>query len=102
MNIPGIGEVTKDDRYGEYHSSPISLSILNGQEFQMVIEGYEGDPAKEDFHLAISNFISSSHSVLLEAENNIFEYFKDINSHWESSDGSFYCRTDRDPRQHWV
>jgi len=89
MKIPGIGELFKDDRYGEYYSAPLSLSILNGQECRIVVEGYEEDPAKEDFNIAIANFISSPYSVLTDAENYIFEYYQDINSNLKSTDDEF-------------
>lgn len=89
MNVPGLGEVTKDNRFGWYYSEPIKLPILNGKECRIVLEGYDEEPEKDDFHVAIANFLSSPQSVLEEAESYIFQYYKDMNSDWSPSDEEF-------------
>jgi hypothetical protein len=54
MNIPGIGEVTKDERWDLFWSQPIPIPLLNGQQCRIGIEGYDEDLHKEEFHAAIS------------------------------------------------
>jgi hypothetical protein len=68
MEIPGLGTVTKDDRFGWHYSEPISVQVLGGKMCRIVVEGYEEDDAKHDYHAAITNFLSIDPSVLKEAE----------------------------------
>jgi hypothetical protein len=89
MNIPGLGEVTKDERLGWYYSAPLSLALLNGQECRVVVEGYEEDPAPEQYHVAITNLLSCSFSVLQAAEQYVFQYYQNMNTHWAQSDAEF-------------
>lgn len=89
MNIPGLGEVTKDERFGWYYSEPTKLSILNGKECRVVLEGYDEEPNKADFHAAIAKFLSGQYSVLKDAERYIFQYYQDINSNCSPSDDEF-------------
>lgn len=89
MNIPGLGEVSKDDRFGWYYSHPINLQILGGKECRMVLEGYDEEPNKADYHAAVANFLAAQNSVLKDAEGHIFQYYQDMNSHWLPSDEEF-------------
>lgn len=81
MDIPGLGKVTKDDRFGVHCSNPISVAMLGGKACRFVVEGYDEDPAKGDFHIAIANFLSASPAVLKEAEPHIFSYYQDCRVH---------------------
>jgi hypothetical protein len=78
MEIPGLGTVTKDDRFGWYYSEPISVRVLGGKMCRIIVEGYEEDDDKQDYHTAITNFLSIDPSVLKEAEPHIFLYYEDI------------------------
>lgn len=89
MNVPGLGEVTKDDRFGWYYSQPMKLAVLDGKECRIVLESYDEEPNKDDYHAAISEFLSSSPSVLRESETYIFQYYQDINSFFSPSDEEF-------------
>ncbi len=82
MVIPGIGIFKKDERFGELLSEPFILSILNNVESQVILEEYEQDENKEDFHIVISNFISAPFTVLEEAQNNIYKYYLDMKELW--------------------
>ncbi|TCJ11613.1 hypothetical protein EZJ19_15185 [Parasulfuritortus cantonensis] len=86
MNIPGLGEVTKVPRFGWYESQAIALPLLDGKVCRVIIQDYDEDPAKDDFHTAIANLLSSPRSVLAEAEPYVFAYYQDVNSNWDPSD----------------
>ena len=82
MEVPGLGEVTKDERFGWYDSKPIPVPMFRGKECRIVLEGYEEDNRKEDFHVAIGNFLSASSAVLREADEPLFRYYKDFEEWW--------------------
>lgn len=86
MNVPGLGEVTKDDRFGCYYSQPIKIAVLGGKDCRIVLEGYDEDQNKDEYHVAISNFLASSPAVLREAEPYIYQYYQDIGSYFSPSD----------------
>src|SRR5262245_55115843 len=78
MNIPPLGVVTKDSRFDDgYVSEPLPVPVLGGQSCRIVVEGYDKDPRKEDFHAAIANFLSIDSSVLKAAETHIFDYYQE-------------------------
>lgn len=89
MNVPGIGEVTKDDRFGWLCSQPIKVAVLDGKECRIVLEGYDEEQNKDDYHVAISEFLSSPTSALKEAETYIYQYYQDISSFISPSDQEF-------------
>ena len=68
MELPGLGEVTKDERFGWYHSNLTPVPMFGGKQCRIVLEGYEEDEHKEDFHVAIANFLSGSPAVLRDAD----------------------------------
>ncbi len=76
MNVPGLGEVTNDG-LGWYYSEPVRVAMLD-QKCRIVLEGYDEDPCQEDYHAAIANFLSSSPSVLKQAETHIYQYYLDL------------------------
>jgi len=85
MNIPGLGKVTKG-KYGDYRSKPIPVLVLGGRKCCIAVEGYDDDPDKEAFHVAIANFLSLKEAVLKQAESCVFQYYKDLEDAWKS-----YC-----------
>src|SRR5574343_634678 len=89
MNIPGLGEVEKNERFGWYQSSPIPLKIFMGRECRIIIEGYDGDVAKDDYHSTIAAFMAAAPEVLQSAEEFIFQYYQDMNKFWKPSDAEF-------------
>ncbi|HBN76890.1 MAG TPA: hypothetical protein DD473_13945 [Planctomycetaceae bacterium] len=88
MNIPGIGAVTKDEELDWYYSEPIAIPVL-GAVCQVVVEGYDDDPNKEDFHTAINNFLSAGHTVLKEAEPYIYQYYERCRDYYDPSDDEY-------------
>jgi hypothetical protein len=89
MNIPGLGEVKKDKRFGWYYSHPLPLKMFMGKECSIVIEGYDEDLAREDYHSTIAAFLTASPTVLRNAEGFIFQYYQDMNKFWKPSDSEF-------------
>lgn len=99
MNIPGLGKVTKDNESDWYYSEPVSVPVLGGKKCKIVIEGYDEDVAKEEFHAAIQNFLSINESVLTDAESYVFQYYKYCNDDWEPDDEEFL--TIETPEEVW-
>jgi hypothetical protein len=82
MEVPGLGEVTKDEKYGWYYSKPIPVRMFDGTQCQIALEGYDGDECPGDFHVAIANFLSGTPAVLREADEPLFRYYKDFEKWW--------------------
>lgn len=76
MNIPGLGTITKDDGFDWYQSEPIAVPVLGGAPSRIIVDNYDDDRCKEDFHAAIRNFLSIGPSVLKEAEPHLFRYYQ--------------------------
>lgn len=77
MKLPHVGEVTKDEELDWLCSEPIPVPVLGGQSFSFVLEAYEDDPCKEDFHNAISAFLSLKGDAMKSAEPYVQQYFLD-------------------------
>jgi hypothetical protein len=99
MNIPGLNEVKKDERFGWYSSKPLSLKLLKGKECCIVIEGYDEDDRKEDFHSTIASLLAADPSELTAAEEFIFHYYEDMNRFWSPSDPEFLAI--KSPKDVW-
>ncbi|QSB16240.1 hypothetical protein JQS43_08080 [Natronosporangium hydrolyticum] len=80
MQIPGLGAVVEDAELGWYRSAPLPVPVLGGTPRQIVVDGYDDDPAQEDFHDAIRSFLSLGRSALDKAARSIFAYYCDVMS----------------------
>jgi len=89
MEIPGLGEVNFDTDYGCYISQPIAVPVLGGKRCRIVVEDYENDRRKAEFHEAIANFLKVSPTVLTEAGPHLFRYYEDCRADWDSDDEEF-------------
>lgn len=89
MNIPVLGDVTKDDRFGWYYSEPVVVRALDGKACRIVVEGYDEDNEKEEYERAIQNFLALSPDALKAAEQHVFAYYKDCFSYWQPSDPEY-------------
>ena len=78
MFIPGLGTVTVDPEFGWYRSEPVAVPVLGGGAYRIVVEGYHGDPAPQDFHAAIQSFVTLDRSAVTAAAPHIFAYYRDI------------------------
>lgn len=83
MQIPGLGNVTADDEYGWLYSEPIEVAALGGETCDIVLEGYEEDANKEDFHAAIQAFLAAGPEMLKAAERHVFRYYQDMIQSWD-------------------
>lgn len=78
IEVPLLGELEKD-RFDDWlRSKPIPVKVLGGGQFEFILEGYEEDEIKEEFHQAIENFLSLDEKVLKESEKYIYQYYKDV------------------------
>ncbi len=77
MTIPALGTVTKDSKFGWYYSKPIPVPVLGGKKRRIIIQGYDEDRNKDEFHAAIANFLSLDSSALKQVEPHVFRYYKD-------------------------
>lgn len=82
MEVPGLGEVTKDEEFGWYYSKPISVRMFGGKQSRIVLAGYDEDDRKHEFHAAIANFLAAAPCVLREADEPLFRYYKDFEQWW--------------------
>lgn len=89
MNVPVLGEVTKDDRFGWLYSRELPIAVLGGQMCRVVLSGYEEDAQKQDFHEAITNFLGAPESVLRAATPHVVQYCQDMNSLWAVDDPEY-------------
>src|SRR5262245_9449856 len=86
MEIAGIGKVTKDSKFDWYYSEPISVPVLGGKTCRIIVQGYDEDQHREEYHAAIANFLSIAPSVLTDAEPHIFLYFQNIKDEFDDED----------------
>ncbi|MEZ6033176.1 MAG: hypothetical protein R3C17_08800 [Planctomycetaceae bacterium] len=101
MNIPGIGPVTKDDDLDWYYSEQIAVPVLGRCACRFVVAAYGGDLKKEDFHIAIRNFLAADESVLREAEPYIYQYYESCKQYFDSEDnGCADIKTTHDVWKH--
>jgi hypothetical protein len=77
MQIPGLGQVVKDDR-DWYRSAAIPVPVLGGGPCRFIVEGYDTDPSPEDFVTAIRAFLALDPSVLRAAAPSVFAYYRDV------------------------
>lgn len=78
IEVPLLGELEIDQFDDWLRSKPIVVNVLGGNQFEFILEEYEEDDSKEEYHKAIENFLSIDESVLKQAQNNIYQYYKDI------------------------
>jgi hypothetical protein len=89
VNVPNLGDVTKNPQFGWFYSRELPLAVLGGQICRIVLAGYEEDARKEDFHEAITNFLGATESVLTAATPYVLQYCQDMNSHWATEDPEY-------------
>jgi hypothetical protein len=78
VEIPGLGPVVLDAEFGWYRSSPTPIAVLGGAPCRIVVEGYDDDPAPEDFHAAIRTFLALDPSVLAASAASIYACYRDV------------------------
>lgn len=78
IEIPLLGELEKDQFEDWLRSKPIVVNVLGADKFEFILEGYDEDEAREEFHEAVENFLSIEDSVLKKAQDYIYQYYKDV------------------------
>ncbi|MGI5170015.1 DUF6985 domain-containing protein [Spirillospora sp. CA-253888] len=78
MQIPGLGHVTWNTGLDWYQSEPVPVPVLDGTPCRFIVDGYDDDPAPEDFHAAIRAFLTLDRSALTAATAPIFAYYRDV------------------------
>ena len=78
IEIPQLGAVSRDSEFDWYRSQPIPVKVLDDKACCIVVEAYDCDGAPEDFHFAISSFLSLDKSALDDAAPHIFAYYQDV------------------------
>ena len=81
FDVPGLGKITRDQRFGWYTSNPIHVKII-GRECSFILDGYADDERKAEFHTAIANFLGLSKSSLADADQALSRYYKDYEDYW--------------------
>ncbi|WP_316674859.1 DUF6985 domain-containing protein [uncultured Tolumonas sp.] len=81
MKIPYLGTCDLDENNDICHSDLVHINSFN-IDCEFIIEGYQRDDQKNDFHNAIYNFINLTDNDLKNIEPHIYQYYKDYLSHY--------------------
>lgn len=84
-----LGVVGKDDDMGWLYSDPLPVRALGNAEVAFILEGYEDDPHPRDHDAAIAAFLSAGPDVLAAAAPHVYDYYLDINGHWDPADDEY-------------
>jgi hypothetical protein len=100
IEVPGLGILEKDEQFDDLLcSSPINVNVLGNIECKLLLEAYEEDENKEDYHEAINNFLKLDESALAMAQEHIYQYYKDILGYLTPED-EWYVEIDK-PEDVW-
>jgi hypothetical protein len=89
MEFPGLGSMARDDEFGDYRSAPVPVPMLGGHRCRIVLGDYDDDPNPQDFHAAVSSFLSADRRVLQEAAPHVYRYYLDCISVWKPGDDEY-------------
>ena len=82
LDVPGLGKMTRDQRFGWYMSNPLYVPIL-GREGRFILDDdYLEESGKAEFDAAIKNFLGLTRSVLEDCSEPLFLYYKDNEVYW--------------------
>lgn len=88
LEIPGIGTFEEDPELNWHESEPVALSLLNGAECNVVIEGYKEED-REGIFATAANLLSRDFSVLREVEGEIHAYYLDCKPYWQPGEDGY-------------
>ena len=79
IEIPGLGPVKQDAQFDDWlRREPLRIHVLGDVDCELILEGYEEDENKEEFHEAIHHFLSLDSSALIAVQDHIFQYYKEV------------------------
>lgn len=78
VEIPGLGPVTVDGEW--YRSEAVTIPALGNATCHLILDGYDDDPARQDFHDVIAAFLALDESIVKAAAPSIFQYYQDVAS----------------------
>ena len=87
IEVPLLGELEEDQVDDWLISKPTKIKALGGESFEFILEGYVEDDSKGEFRQAIENFLSIDESVIMQAQDSIYKYYKDVLVHLVPGDG---------------
>lgn len=85
-DIPYLGSLEKYQFDNWLISQPVTVKALDDKKYRFVLEDYEQDQNKEEFHQAIANFLTLDNSVLKQAQDDIYRYYKDVEASLDGED----------------
>ena len=101
VEIPGLGPVVKDERFGWYTSAPRPLAALDGATVQISLDGFDDDPDQNHYLAVVNEFLHQDASMLLAATTAVFDYYQDtMASVVADQDWDYYLEIP-DPEQVW-
>jgi hypothetical protein len=77
LEVPHLGPVTRDE-FDWLRSRPIRIPMLGRDKRTIVLDGYEDDLKKGEFHVAIKNFLAGDRTVLERASKHVYRYYLDV------------------------
>jgi hypothetical protein len=89
MEIPGLGVVEEDDAAGWWLGSERPIAVLGGTLCRIVVEGYDEDENKQDFHRAIANFLAADEAALKAVSSEVFAYYQDMVAYMSPGDEAY-------------
>jgi hypothetical protein len=87
--LPGIGRMTWDEEMDWYVLEEMPVPVLGGQVCRIIVDGYDGDEARDDLTGAIRNFLALDPSALRAAEAHVFQYYRDCAEYWDDDDDDY-------------
>ncbi|WP_019673398.1 DUF6985 domain-containing protein [Psychrobacter lutiphocae] len=86
VDVPYLGKLEKDSCDNWLISQPITVKVLGDKKCRFILDDYEQDENKEEYHQAIANFLSIDESILKQAQNDIYRYYQDIKALLDEDD----------------
>lgn len=80
IDIPILGKLEEYQFDNWLISKPIAVKVLNDEMIEFVLEDYQQDESKEEFHQAIENFLTIDKAVLKQAQDDIYQYYIDVSN----------------------
>ncbi len=57
MELPGLGPVVKDERFGFYSRAPRPVAALDGATVRINLDGFDDDPDEAGYLATVNEFL---------------------------------------------